>query len=540
MNILLINGSPKGERSNTLRLANVFIEGICNAQQEQPAIERLNIAQMDIKSCLGCFSCWKKIPGKCCIHDDMQTILEKLLWADLTIWSFPLYYFSLPGKLKTVIDRQLPLTLPFMVSDAEGGGHPARYDMSGKRTVLISTCGFYTAQSNYDSVTAQFDKICGKGNYTTLFCGEGELFRVPELSNRTEEYLSFVRQAGQEYISGGIQAETTAKLEQLLFPRDVFERMADASWGVTQTGEKEDASLTFTRQMAALYNPTAYNGTDIVLDMDYTDIGKRYRIILGKTGSRVVEKSDEKATTVIHTPFHVWQSIAAGEIEGSAALMQHQYSVEGDFQLMLKWDDYFGQHQNTETEKGSPLPSERTNMRNLLAPWILFWVAANIHTYWGSLLSILGCCLLPLVFYRDRKTVYDVISSALVCVSSMLLIIGQPADLITPLSYLSFGLMWGVSAFLKTPLSAEYSLNDYGGNGALKNPIFMQTNRILTAAWGILYIVMPIVTYFVLPASVRRYTGVVNYILPAVMGIFTAWFQKWYPQKVARGDAKSC
>ena len=89
--------------------------------------------------------------------------------------------------------------------------------------------------------------------------------------------------------------------------------MADASWGVTQTGEKEDYSLTFTKQMAALYQPAAYRGTDILLDMDYTDIGKRYRIILGETQSRITEEFDEKPTTVIHTPFHVWQSIAAGE-----------------------------------------------------------------------------------------------------------------------------------------------------------------------------------------------------------------------------------
>ena len=72
--------------------------------------------------------------------------------------------------------------------------------------------------------------------------------------------------------------------------------------------------------MAALYNPAAYCGTDIIFDIDYTDIGKRYRIILGKTESRVVEKFNEKPATVIHTPFSVWQFIAAGEIEGSAAL----------------------------------------------------------------------------------------------------------------------------------------------------------------------------------------------------------------------------
>ncbi len=538
MNILVINGSPKGERSNTLRLTNAFLEGICDTQKDCfPCIERLNVAQLDINSCLGCFSCWKTTPGKCCIYDDMQTVLKKILWADLIIWSFPLYYFSLPGKLKTVMDRQLPFSTPFMLSNVEGGGHPTRYDMSGKKNILISTCGFYTAKSNYDSVIAQFDRIYGKGNYITLFCGEGELFSVPELSDRTKEYLAVVRQAGQEYISGGLKEETTRKLQELLFPRDVFERMADASWGITQTGEKEDFSLTFTKQMAALYNPAAYNGADIILDMDYTDIEKRYRIILGRTESRVVEEFNGKPTTIIHTPFHVWQSIAAGEIEGSAALMKHQYSVEGDFNLMLRWDDYFGQRQNTNTIDQS-LPNSKTDMRYLLTPWIVFWIVSNIHIFWGSVISIFVCCLLPLLFYKNKKTIYDVISGAFVSIFSILLLVNLQVVIVMPLSYLVFGMMWSISACLKIPLSAEYSMNDYGGSKALRNPMFIKTNRILTAAWGILYVVTPLWTYFIMSTSAGSYIGIINSILPAIMGIFTAWFQKWYPQKMAQGNNK--
>lgn len=531
MNVLLINGSPKGKRSNTLRLANAFVEGICTGREAD--VRQLDIAQMDIRPCLGCFSCWKNTPGKCCIQDDMPAVLESLLWADITIWSFPLYYFSLPGKLKTVIDRQLPLTLPFMVSGTEGGGHPARYDMSGKKTILISTCGFYTPQSNYDSVVAQFDRICGKGNYTRVFCGEGELFGVPELSARTGEYLTFVKQAGQEYADGGIGADTIEKLEQLLYPREVFERMADASWGITQTGEKEDASLIFTRQMAALYDPAAYRGTDILLDMDYTDIGKRYRIVLGKTESRVVDDFSQKPTTVIHTPFSVWQSIAAGELEGAAALMQHLYSVEGDFELMLKWDDYFGNH--TQVAEKSAKAGGRTDMRYLLTPWVLFWVAANIHLFWGSLLAVFACCLMPLIFFKNRKTIYDVLSGVLVCGFAGILLAGGKMDVVMPVSYLTFGLMWGLSAFRKIPLSAEYSMNDYGGDSAMSNPIFIKTNRILTAAWGALYIIAPVLTWFGLPPSIRAYGQIINYALPVLMGLFTLWFQKWYPKKVARG-----
>ena len=186
MNILAINGSPKGERSNTWRVTSAFLQGITaqeeSARGQAPVVETLNVCALDIKPCLGCFSCWSKTPGTCCLHDDMQGVIEKILWADVIIWSFPLYYFGLPGPLKNLIDRQLPMSLPFMSAETESGGHPSRYDMGGKRTVVVSTCGFYTAKGNYSGVTDLFDRLCGKSGYTTIFCGQGELFRVKELA----------------------------------------------------------------------------------------------------------------------------------------------------------------------------------------------------------------------------------------------------------------------------------------------------------------------------------------------------------------------
>ena len=98
-----------------------------------------------------------------------------------------------------------------------------------------------------------------------------------------------------------------------------------------------------------------------------------------------------------------------------------------------------------------------------------------------------------------------------------------------------FGLMWCVSCFTKTPLTAHYSKNSYNGDAALRNPIFMKTNRILTAAWGILYLLTPIWTFFIMRTDAGSYVGAINSILPALMGIFTTWFQKWYPKHVASG-----
>ncbi len=61
--------------------------------------------------------------------------------------------------------------------------------------------------------------------------------------------------------------------------------MADASWGIDKSGQKEDPSLVFTRQMAALYRKEAWPGHDIALDMNYTDIDTTYRIVLRGTAA---------------------------------------------------------------------------------------------------------------------------------------------------------------------------------------------------------------------------------------------------------------
>ena len=83
------------------------------------------------------------------------------------------------------------------------------------------------------------------------------------------------------------------------------------------------------------------------------------------------------------------------------------------------------------------------------------------------------------------------------------------------------------------PLSAYYSSNNYGGESAKDNPLFVSTNRILTLCWGILYLFTFIWTYFLLQTSISSYVGAINSLAPIIMGIFTMWFQKWYPKHYA-------
>jgi putative sterol carrier protein len=300
-----------------------------------------------------------------------------------------------------------------------------------------------------------------------------------------------------------------------------------------------DGGLDFVTQMAALYKP---DGKNRVLEFFYTDINKRYQILLTPNGSQVIDEGSSENfrsyTTRIETPFSVWRSIALGEISGQDALMQGKYKVLGDFGLMIKWDDLFGDSASVKpaAENGPAAGRERkTNMAVLLAPWIAVWVALAINPFWGGIAGIALAAFVPLLWFYFKPVPFEQIGIPIVAGFSLAALLGADPRIVVSISYAAFGLMWLVGAFTKTPLTAYYSANNYGGDKAFEIPLFTRTNRILTAAWGVLYLVMPIFVFFIMGTDLSRFVGLVSSVPPALMGLFTAWFQRWYPARWARG-----
>lgn len=530
MNILVLNGSPKGERSNTLKIARAFLDGMCSKQRHN--INLVNISEKDIQHCQGCFTCWTKTPGKCVIKDDMEKLIEQYINADLIVWSFPLYYFGMPSKIKAFLDRMLPTNLPYMsINDDGTSGHPPRYDLSHQHYVLISTCGFYTVKNNYDALFRQFEIMFGD-KLTKIICPEGELFSVPQLEGKTSEYLYYAEQAGREFAEHGRFSEyTQSKLSELLYPPDVFVEMANASWEINESPEnnnRKDKSLNFMRQMAAVYNPESYT-KDIVIELYFKDLDKTYQLCLGK--DKCILKTDDfiSYTTRIETDFDLWLQISEGKVNGAAAMMERRYKVLGDFETMLKMDGFFG------TRKSIPEVTPKTNMNILIFQWIALWVMLPINKVWAGIAGIAICSFLPLLAYKFRLTIYDRISIVAISGLSILALLDVNSTLIICLSYLLFGLMWLLSCFFKIPLSAYYSSNDYNGDEAFENPLFIKTNKILTIAWGLLYVIIATYSYFLMESALSKYTGLINSIAPLLMGLFTLWFSKWYPARIARG-----
>ena len=98
MKIVVLNGSPR-KNGNTEIMCNTFAEAA-----KAHEVVRLDIAQMNIRGCMGCKYCYTH-QGECVQKDDMAKVLETLKDANMVVFASPIYWFDITAQLKTVIDR---------------------------------------------------------------------------------------------------------------------------------------------------------------------------------------------------------------------------------------------------------------------------------------------------------------------------------------------------------------------------------------------------------------------------------------------------
>ena len=100
MKIIGINGSPRGDKSQTRKLVMAVLEG---ARQSGADITFVDLCGLEIKYCTACGACYAK--GECIHDDDFPALLEKMLGADGIVFGSPNYINSVTAQLKTMLDR---------------------------------------------------------------------------------------------------------------------------------------------------------------------------------------------------------------------------------------------------------------------------------------------------------------------------------------------------------------------------------------------------------------------------------------------------
>lgn len=99
-NIMILNGAPR-KNGSTAKLIKAFTEGAESAGNE---VKEFYLQGMNIGGCLACEACSRN-GGNCIQKDDMLQINEAFLNADVIVLASPMYWATITGQLKIVIDR---------------------------------------------------------------------------------------------------------------------------------------------------------------------------------------------------------------------------------------------------------------------------------------------------------------------------------------------------------------------------------------------------------------------------------------------------
>jgi multimeric flavodoxin WrbA len=226
MKIVAFNSSPRSnDTSKTELVLQKFLEG---ARRAGAFTETVYLREYKINNCLGCFSCWLQDLGRCVQKDDMsEELFQRYLSADIAVLATPVYHMTMNGRLKTFIERTMPMVDPLGMN--QEGGHPYRFEKVPK-VAVVSVCGFWE-QSMFQALSLTMRLICGPALVAEIYRHSSEALTVPELKSQVDKVLAATAQAGEELVRDGkIKEETMAALTQDLAPATVMAEMGRKFW----------------------------------------------------------------------------------------------------------------------------------------------------------------------------------------------------------------------------------------------------------------------------------------------------------------------
>lgn len=100
--VLILAGSPRRGGNSDL-LCDAFAQG---SREAGHTVEKIYVQAQKIGGCMACYAC--RGTGTCVQKDDMAPLLAKLAAADVIVLATPVYFYSMDGQMKTLIDRTLP------------------------------------------------------------------------------------------------------------------------------------------------------------------------------------------------------------------------------------------------------------------------------------------------------------------------------------------------------------------------------------------------------------------------------------------------
>ena len=356
MKVLALNSSPRKEGQSKTEL---MLKHLVNGMKEAgAAVETVHLREKTIRNCAGCFTCWTKTPGVCIHKDDMtKELFPKWLEADLVVYATPLYHFHLNAAMKAFIERTLPVSEPFF-GEAEGRTHhPLRH--KHPKMVFLSVAGF-PEEEIFDQLSAWVQFVYGRTGVVVaeIYRPAAETMVSAFFQDKANDVFAATAQGGREIVeSKQIQPETMKRINQVIVEdKAAFHKVGNLFWktciaeGVTpkEFSKKglilrSDSIESFMMILPMGFNSEAAGDTRATFQFNFEgDVqgSCHFEIRDGKLEAK--KGPAENASMTINSTFELWMDIMAGKADGQEMFMEQKYTVDGDLNLLLRMNEFFG------------------------------------------------------------------------------------------------------------------------------------------------------------------------------------------------------
>lgn len=104
---------------------------------QDKSIRFVDLSQLHIANCVGCFGCWTKTPGKCVIRDDAVKVYPLIAQSETVLYVSRIRYGGYDTVMKTMIERAIPVQQAF-IRVLDGETHHVQRAVAPKQATILA------------------------------------------------------------------------------------------------------------------------------------------------------------------------------------------------------------------------------------------------------------------------------------------------------------------------------------------------------------------------------------------------------------------
>ena len=97
----------------------------------------VDLSELKIANCVGCFGCWVKTPGRCVIRDEATKVYPLIAESRRVLYVSRIHYGSYDIPMKTMLERAIPIQQAF-IRLYNGETHHVQRRVNEKEAVIVA------------------------------------------------------------------------------------------------------------------------------------------------------------------------------------------------------------------------------------------------------------------------------------------------------------------------------------------------------------------------------------------------------------------